>query len=96
MLKTKVAGAQSYYPRCIASHRRDFALKVRYLVNFNQADTGGIVISTNNSGVVARGNGDSYCRFQIVFRLTTGILDLGLLRILPVIVKCNNCSIAVI
>ena len=79
-----------------ALHRHAYSLEVRYLVNFNQSDTDSIVISTNNSGVVARGRGDSYCRLQIVWRLTTGVLDLSLLRVLPVIVKCNNGSVAVI
>src|ERR1044071_1860539 len=69
---------------------------MRYPVNFNQADTGAIVISTNNSGIVAWGNGNSYCRLQIIWRLTTGVLDLSLLRILPVIVKRNDCSITII
>ena len=76
-----------------ALHRRDYASEARDLVNFNQADTGGIVVPTNNRGVVARGNGNGYCGLQIVWRLTTAILDLGLLRILPVVVKSNNCSI---
>ena len=91
-----VAGAQWPYAGRTALHRRDYASETRDLVNFNQADTGGIVVPTNNRGVVARGNGNSYCGLQIVWRLTTAILDLGLLRILPVVVKSNNCSITVI
>src|SRR6266436_9663524 len=65
------------------------------LVNFSQLYPHSTTVARKNNSIVSNRDCCEDCRLQVIRRLKTGILDFGLLRILPVIIGLEDISVAV-
>jgi hypothetical protein len=65
------------------------------VVGFHQTDTGGVGLACHNRCVCSRGERGKERRFPIVRGRQTSRLDLGLVRIAPVVIRSNHTPVAV-